>query len=140
MVKEHPATPPPPPPSSQRPSLVLTPTAIGIAAAHTTGQRPPLAPRTRHRQQRRELARRAQLNSLRKYIQSLQAKVQVLEADNARLRTEHAAAFEALTGVTPDAALDEALAHVALAAPSPTVAKGAAEDAAGGGVDAGGSS
>lgn len=132
MVKAQPssaspgvATPTTKRPSSPpwRPSLVLTPAAIGSTSA--TSQRPPLAPRARPQQQRRELARRAQLNSLRKYVQSLQAKVQVLEADNARLRKEQAAAFEALTGVTPDAALDEALAHVALAAPSPTSAGGA---------------
>lgn len=78
-----------------------------------------------HRQQRRELARRAQLNSLRRYIQSLQTKVKTLEADNARLRNDQAAAFQALTGVTPEGALDKALARVsALGGTSPTHVEG----------------
>ena len=100
-------TPPPPP----RPTLVAVATTPTRFVPSPSGL-PPCAPLRNHRQQRRELARRAQLNSLRRYIQSLQTKVKTLEADNARLRTDQAAAFEALTGVTPERALEEALARV----------------------------
>lgn len=104
MGKQSP--PPSPPP---RPTLVaVAPTRFVPSPSGL----PPCAPLRNHRQQRRELARRAQLNSLRRYIQSLQTKVKTLEADNARLRKDQAAAFEALTGVTPEGALEEALARV----------------------------
>jgi hypothetical protein len=104
MGKQSP--PPSPPP---RPTLVaVAPTRFVPSPSGL----PPCAPLRNQRQQRRELARRAQLNSLRRYIQSLQTKVKTLEADNARLRKDQAAAFEALTGVTPEGALEEALARV----------------------------
>lgn len=96
-------TPPPPP----RPTLVAVATTPTRFRPSPSGL-PPCAPL----RNRRELARRAQLNSLRRYIQSLQTKVKTLEADNARLRKDQAAAFEALTGVTPERALEEALARV----------------------------
>ena len=103
-------------PSPPRPTLIAVTPARFPTRTHNDGSPstglPPCAPRRNHHQQRRELARRAQLNSLRRYIQSLQTKVKTLEADNARLRTDQAAAFEALTGVTPERALEEALARV----------------------------
>lgn len=102
-------------PSPPRPTLVaVTPTRFPPQPrdGEPSAGLPPCAPLRNQRQQRRELARCAQLNSLRRYIQSLQTKVKTLEADNARLRKDQAAAFEALTGVTPEGALVEALARV----------------------------
>ena len=98
----------PPPP---RPTLVaVAPTPHPTRFVPSPLGLPPCAPLRNQRQQRRELARRAQLNSLRRYTQSLQTKNQTLEADTARLRKDQAAAFEALTGVTGGTGLSSAVA------------------------------